>query len=391
MDINKNLDLGKIREKIDKLDSQIVELLEERLHIVQEVAQFKKQTGKKIFDKEREKEVIRKNLEKVKNTELKHYIKLILKDIMDSSKEYQKFKIGVSTKYVNDLELENKRLGYTGVPGSYAYEVLMNLLKNNKNLNIQNVEENKNIFHFNSHKDLVEAVHTNQIDIAILPIENSIVGEVRDSIDLINTKNIHIIGEVRHKISHNLLGVKGSKIEDIKNVYSHDQAFMQCSEFLSKYEWHLNRMTNTAIGGKYIAAKGEKENACIANMKTKEVYDLELLKKNINNEEENYTRFFIISNENVVIDESDKISIVTSANNESGALIGLLQIFYRYGLNMVNLKSRPRVNKPWEYYFYIDFEGNLEEENVEKALKEIREKSIYLQILGNYKIYNLEI
>ena len=232
---------------------------------------------------------------------------------------------------------------------------------------------------------------TKKIDIGILPIENSIVGEVRDSIDLINTKNIHIIGEVRHKISHNLLGVKGSRIEDIRNIYSHDQAFMQCSQFLSKHEWHLNRMTNTAISGKYIAAEGKKENACIANMKTKEVYGLELLKKNINNEEENYTRFFIISNEEAVIDGSDKISIVTSANNESGALIGLLQIFYKYGLNMVNLKSRPRANKPWEYYFYIDFEGNMSSEKVRMALEEMREKSNYLQILGNYKLYNLEI
>ena len=391
MNTNKNLDLGKIREKIDKLDSQLVELLEERLEIVQEVAQFKKQTGKRIFDEEREKEVVQKNLKRVKNKELNHYIELILKDIMDSSKEYQKFKIGISTKYVNDLDLKDKKLGYTGVPGSYAYEVLMNILKNNKNLDVDSIEENKNIFHFNSHKELVEAVHTKKIDIGILPIENSIVGEVRDSIDLINTKNIHIIGEVRHKISHNLLGVKGSRIEDIRNIYSHDQAFMQCSQFLSKHEWHLNRMTNTAISGKYIAAEGKKENACIANMKTKEVYGLELLKKNINNEEENYTRFFIISNEEAVIDGSDKISIVTSANNESGALIGLLQIFYKYGLNMVNLKSRPRANKPWEYYFYIDFEGNLEEEKVEKALEEIREKSIYLQILGNYKVYNVEI
>ena len=166
---------------------------------------------------------------------------------------------------------------------------------------------------------------------------------------------------------------------------------MQCSQFLSKHEWHLNRMTNTAISGKYIAAEGKKENACIANIKTKEVYGLELLKKNINNEEENYTRFFIISNENVVIDGSDKISIVTSANNESGALIGLLQIFYKYGLNMVNLKSRPRVNKPWEYYFYIDFEGNMASEKVKMALEEMREKSNYLQILGNYRLYNLEI
>ena len=391
MNTNKNLDLGKIREKIDKLDSQLVELLEERLEIVQEVAQFKKQTGKRIFDEEREKEVVQKNLKRVKNKELNHYIELILKDIMDSSKEYQKFKIGISTKYVNDLDLKDKKLGYTGVPGSYAYEVLMNILKNNKNLDVDSIEENKNIFHFNSHKELVEAVHTKKIDIGILPIENSIAGEVRDSIDLINTKNIHIIGEVRHKISHNLLGVKGSRIEDIRNIYSHDQAFMQCSQFLSKHEWHLNRMTNTAISGKYIAAEGKKENACIANMKTKEVYGLELLKKNINNEEENYTRFFIISNEEAVIDGSDKISIVTSANNESGALIGLLQIFYKYGLNMVNLKSRPRANKPWEYYFYIDFEGNMSSEKVRIALEEMREKSNYLQILGNYKLYNLEI
>ena len=391
MNTDKDLDLGKIREKIDKLDSQLVELLEKRLEIVQEVAQFKKQTGKRIFDEEREKEVVQKNLKRVKNKELDHYIELILKDIMDSSKEYQKFKIGISTKYVNDLDLKDKKLGYTGVPGSYAYEVLMNILKNNKNLDVDSIEENKNIFHFNSHKELVEAVHTKKIDIGILPIENSIVGEVRDSIDLINTKNIHIIGEVRHKISHNLLGVKGSRIEDIRNIYSHDQAFMQCSQFLSKHEWHLNRMTNTAISGKYIAAEGKKENACIANMKTKEVYGLELLKKNINNEEENYTRFFIISNEEAVIDGSDKISIVTSANNESGALIGLLQIFYKYGLNMVNLKSRPRANKPWEYYFYIDFEGNMSSEKVRMALEEMREKSNYLQILGNYKLYNLEI
>ena len=383
MNTDKDLDLGKIREKIDKLDSQLVELLEKRLEIVQEVAQFKKQTGKRIFDEEREKEVVQKNLKRVKNKELDHYIELILKDIMDSSKEYQKFKIGISTKYVNDLDLKDKKLGYTGVPGSYAYEVLMNILKNNKNLDVDSIEENKNIFHFNSHKELVEAVHTKKIDIGILPIENSIVGEVRDSIDLINTKNIHIIGEVRHKISHNLLGVKGSRIEDIRNIYSHDQAFMQCSQFLSKHEWHLNRMTNTAISGKYIAAEGKKENACIANMKTKEVYGLELLKKNINNEEENYTRFFIISNEEAVIDGSDKISIVTSANNESGALIGLLQIFYKYGLNMVNLKSRPRVN--------IDFEGNMSSEKVRMALEEMREKSNYLQILGNYKLYNLEI
>ena len=111
----------------------------------------------------------------------------------------------------------------------------------------------------------------------------------------------------------------------------------------------------------------------------------------INNEKENYTRFFVISDKDIIIEGSGKISIITSTGNKSGALMELLQILSKYNLNMVNLKSRPRANKPWEYYFYIDFEGNLKDEKVIKALEEIREKSNYLQILGNYKIYNLKI
>lgn len=383
----KELDLNEIRGRIDKIDSKLVELIEERLEIVQEVAMFKKKTGKKIFDETREREVVEKNLEKVRNVELRHYIEIIFKDIMDSSKEYQKFKIGIAKKYVNDLDFLNKKIGYTGVPGSYAYEVLTNLIKNNTQPG--EIRE-ENILDFNSHQDLVEAVSSGEVNIAILPIENSIVGEVRDSIDLINKRNIHIIGEVQHKIEHNLLGLKGSEIGDIKNVYSHEQALMQCSDFLSRHpEWSRKRMNNTALSAKFIAAEGKKENACIANMKTREMYNLELLQENINNLKENYTRFFVICSEEIIIEGSDKISIVTSTDNRAGALTELLEILSEYGLNMVNLKSRPRVSKPWEYYFYIDFEGNLRDEKVIEALDKIRDKSNYLQILGNYKIYNL--
>ena len=125
-----DIDLNEVRNRIDLIDDQLVKLLEERLHIVKEVALFKKRTGKKIFDEMREKEVVAKNLKKVQNEELKHYIEIIFKDIMDSSKEYQKFRIGSTREYVNELEFKDKRIGYTGVPGSYAYEVLINLLKN---------------------------------------------------------------------------------------------------------------------------------------------------------------------------------------------------------------------------------------------------------------------
>ena len=388
----KKLDLGEIRNRIDHIDRKLVELIEERMEIVKEVALYKKENGMKIFDRKREEEVVNKNLSNVKSEELKHYIEGILKDIMDSSKEYQKFKIGSPKEYVNDLNFNGKKLGYTGVPGAYAYEVMVNLLKNSKNSEGHMGAEAEEILNFNTHRELVEGVEAGKVDFAILPIENSIVGEVRDSIDLINKRNIYIVGEVKHKIEHNLLGIKGSKIDDIKRVYSHEQALMQCSEFLGKYpKWEKVKMNNTALSAKYIGDTKNKENACIANMETREMYNLELLQPDINNEKENFTRFFIVSNKNLICENSEKISVITSTKNESGALMKLLKVFSDYGLNMVNLKSRPKTNKPWEYYFYIDFEGNLEEENVEKALKEIREKSIYLQILGNYKIYNLEI
>ena len=388
----KKLDLEEIRSKIDQIDRKLIELIEERLEIVKEVALYKKENNMKIFDRKREEEVVYKNLSNVKNEELKHYIEIILKDIMDSSKEYQKFKIGSSKEYVNNLDFNGKKLGYTGVPGAYAYEVMINLLKNSKNSDGSTGVRAKEILSFNTHRELVEGVENGKVDFAILPIENSIVGEVRDSIDLINKRSIYIVGEVKHKIEHNLLGIKGSKIEDIKRVYSHEQALMQCSEFLGKYpEWEKVKMNNTALSAKYIGDTKNKENACIANMETREMYNLELLQPDINNEKENFTRFFIVSNKNLICENSEKISVITSTKNESGALMKLLKVFSDYGLNMVNLKSRPKTNKPWEYYFYIDFEGNLEEENVEKALEEIREKSIYLQILGNYKIYNLEI
>ena len=388
----KKLDLEEIRSKIDQIDRKLIELIEERLEIVREVALYKKENNMKIFDRNREEEVVDKNLSNVKNEELKHYIEIILKDIMDSSKEYQKFKIGSSKEYVNNLDFNGKKLGYTGVPGAYAYEVMINLLKNSKNSDGSTGVRAKEILSFNTHRELVEGVENGKVDFAILPIENSIVGEVRDSIDLINKRSIYIVGEVKHKIEHNLLGIKGSKIEDIKRVCSHEQALMQCSEFLGKYpEWEKVKMNNTALSAKYIGDTKNKENACIANMETREMYNLELLQPDINNEKENFTRFFIVSNKNLICENSEKISVITSTKNESGALMKLLKVFSDYGLNMVNLKSRPKTNKPWEYYFYIDFEGNLEEENVEKALEEIREKSIYLQILGNYKIYNLEI
>lgn len=401
MDINlRKLDLNEIRDKIDKIDEEIVKLIEERFIVVNDVAQFKKETGKKIFDEQREIEVINKNIARTKHEELKKYVEMIIKNIMYVSKEYQKYKIGISSLYKNDLNFSINsdnlvKIGYTGVAGSYAHEVLQNLLQNNDNI-VKIVGSSDNIdqigIPYNNHTELVEAVCKDEIEYAILPIENSIVGEVRDSIDLIKNKDVYIVGEVKHKIEHNLLGLKGATIDDITDVFSHEQALLQCSHFLNTHkDWNKNFKSNTAISAKYISDENKINYACIANKKTKDMYNLDILQENINDESENYTRFFIISSKNIILPNAQKISIITSTENKSGALMELLKVLTKYNLNMVNLKSRPITNKPWEYYFYIDFEGNLHDENVVNALNEIQEKSNYLKVLGNYSEYKLDL
>ena len=372
----KKLDLSEIRDRIDKIDSSLVELLEERMKIVEDVARYKKENNMKIFDSKREEEVIQKNTDRVKNNELKKYIEKILNDIMSVSKEYQESKLyEINEKKIN-MDFTGKKMGYTGVPGSFAHEVLMDLVK----------EYDLDICNYSTHEDLVEGVAGGEVDYGVIPIENSSTGEVRDTIDLIKERDVFIVGEVALKIKQNLLGVKGSSISDIKTVYSHEQALMQCSKFLKEHaDWELIPYTNTAASAELIKKEDKKENACIANIKTRDIYDLEVLAEGINNNKENYTRFVVIGKKLEVSENCNKISIVTATEHKAGSLFKLLEIFSNENLNMVSIKSRPMQNKTWEYYFYIDFEGNLNDENVTKAFENIKNQVSYLKILGNYR------
>jgi chorismate mutase/prephenate dehydratase len=370
------LDLGKIRTRIDSIDKELVKLLEERMEIVEDVIRYKKANNMKIFDSKREEEVIKKNTDRVKDQALKKYIEKMLNDIMSVSKEYQESKIFEIKDNDFKTDFTDKVMGYTGVPGSFGHEVLINLIG----------ETHSKIKNYNTHEEVAEAVAKGEIDYGVIPIENSSTGEVRDSIDLIKEKDIYIVGEISHKIKQNLLGIKGSSAENIKNVYSHEQALMQCSKFLKKHPgWNTVACSNTAIAAEFIKNENNKENACIANIKTKDLYDLELLAEGINNNQENYTRFVIISRNMEISEKSNKISIVTAIEHKAGSLFKLIEIFSKENLNMVSIKSRPIPYKAWEYYFYIDFEGNLKDENVIRAFENIKTQMSYMKILGNYR------
>lgn len=370
------LDLGEIRDRIDKIDKELVKLLEERMKIVEDVVDYKIENNMQIFDSKREEEVITKNTNRVENQKLKKYIEKMLNDIMSVSKEYQESKIFSIKENNEKRDFSDKSIGYTGLPGSFAHEVLMSLVH----------ENHSDIKNYNTHEDLAEAVSKGEVDYGILPIENSSTGEVRDSMDLIKEKDVYIIGEISHKIKQNLLGIKGSSIENIKNVYSHEQALMQSSKFLNTHpDWILNSFSNTAIAAEFVKNKNNKENACIANIKTKDLYNLELLAEGVNNNKENYTRFVIIGKKLEISSESNKISIVTSIEHKAGSLFKLIEIFSKEKLNMVSIKSRPIPYKTWEYYFYIDFEGNLNDKNVISAFENIELQMSYMKILGNYR------
>lgn len=370
------LNLREIRDRIDKIDKELVKLLEERMIIVEDVVDYKIENNMQIFDSKREEEVITKNTNRVENKKLKKYIEKILNDIMSVSKEYQETKVFSIKENKREKDFTDKSIAYTGVPGSFAHEVLMNLL-NEKHTNIKN---------YNTHEEVTEAVAKGEVDYGILPIENSSTGEVRDSMDLIKEKDVYIIGEVSLKVKQNLLGIKGSSIDSIKNVYSHEQALMQSSKFLNTHsDWVLNSVSNTAIAAEFIKDENNKENACIANIKTKDIYNLELLAEGINNNKENYTRFVIIGKKLEIFPESNKISIVTSIEHKAGSLFKLIEIFSKEKLNMVSIKSRPIPYKTWEYYFYIDFEGNLNDKNVIRAFENIKDQMSYMKILGNYR------
>ena len=213
---------------------------------------------------------------------------------------------------------------------------------------------------------------------------------MRDSTDLIKDKNIHIVGEVRHRISHSLLGIPGASLDTIQEVYSHEQALMQCSQFLATHSsWQLAPMNNTAMSAKYVNETQDITKACIANASAKELYGLTLLASDIANFKENFTRFFIITHKDVVIHDAHKLSIIVQTSNTPGALVKVLRVFENHQLNMVNIKSRPCMHTPWEYFFYIDIEGEGREAEVQQALTEVRELSNYLQVLGHYKIYDV--
>ena len=373
-------DLQQYRQEIDRIDNEIVRLFEERMEVCEKVAEYKIQTGKQVLDPEREKVKIDAVKAKAHTSFNAMGTGELFKLIMAISRkrQYQLLTqngIGENSEFekIRELPREGVTVVFQGVEGAYSYGAMRAYFK-----------ENINSYHVKTFKDAMEEVAAGRADYAVLPIENSTAGTVNEIYELLVEFEDYIVGEQIIKIEHCLLGVPGADISDIKSVYSHPQSLMQSSHFLSDRGWQQISMKNNAFAAKKVSEDADKSQAAIASEYAAKLYGLEVLKKGVNDNEDNSTRFIIVTNQKVFKEDAKKISICFELPHESGSLYHMLSHFIYNNLNLTKIESRPIRERAWEYRFFIDFEGNLSDESVKNALRGLREEALNMRILGNY-------
>lgn len=374
------MDLKELRQKIDAIDKQMVDLYEQRMEISKQVAEFKISTGKQVFDKTREIEKL-KSVKSLTHNEFNSYgIEELFEQIMSMSRKLQYQMLtekGVLGKLpfirVEDLEKNKARVVFQGAEGSYSQAAM------NKYFG-----EQISSFHVDTFREAMVAIDEGSADFAVLPIENSTAGIVSEIYDLLVEFENYIVGEQIIRIEHCLLGLPESTLDQITSVYSHPQSLMQSARYLNATNWKQISMQNNAFAARKVAMDKNPAHAAIAGAQAADAYGLKILKKGINQEGENSTRFIIVTNQKIFQKDANKISIVFEVPHQSGSLYHMLSHFIYNNLNMTKIESRPIEERNWEYRFFVDFEGNLADSSVKNALRGLREESRNMKILGNY-------
>ncbi len=375
------MELTELRDKIDVIDEQIVKLYEERMDVCAQVAQYKIENGKKVFDRAREEEKIRKIQGMTHNEFNRHGITELFEQIMSMSRKLQYQLLtneGVLGKMpfiaVEELDTKKARVVFQGAEGAYSQAAMETYFG-----------DQIRSFHVDTFREAMESIEEGSADFAVLPIENSTAGIVSEIYDLLVEFENYIVGEQIIRIEHCLLGLPGTKLEDIKRVYSHPQSLMQSARFLKDHSlWQQISMRNNAFAAQKVAEDKDPAQAAIASEYAAKVYGLEVLQKKVNQSSSNSTRFIIVTNQKIFRENAQKVSICFEVPHESGSLYHMLSHFIYNNLNMTKIESRPIEDRSWEYRFFIDFDGNLSDGAVKNALRGLREEARNMKILGNY-------
>ncbi len=375
------MDLGELRKEIDSIDSQLVKLYEDRMEVSRRIAEYKIQTGKKVFDREREKEKLAAVGSLTHSDFNRIGVEELFSQIMSMSRKLQYQMLteeGATLRLpfirIDEIDRSACRVCYQGAEGAYSEMATMEYFG-----------KDSNVFHVDTFRDAFCALEEGSADYAVLPIENSTAGIVSEIYDLLTEYESYIIGEQIIEIKHCLLGVPGARLEDIDTVFSHPQSLMQSSRFLAEHgNIRQISMKNNAFAARKVSEDGDRSQAAIASRRAAEVYGLEIIEEGINQADTNSTRFIVVTNQKVFLKGARKISICLEIPHEAGSLYHIMSHFIYNNLNMTGIESRPIEDRNWEYRFFIDFDGNLEDSAVKNALRGLREEARMLRVLGNY-------
>lgn len=356
-------DLNEIRKEINEIDTKMRELFTERMAAAREVAEYKKAHGLPILDAARENEVIERNAALLSDEELRPYYVSYLQGNMAVSRSYQ------------DMLMNGMKVAYSGALGAFAYIAACKNFPSSRKVAYANFES------------AYSACVSGECDAVVLPIENSYNGEVGAVTDLMFSGPLFVNGIIDVDISHCLIGTSDSSVSDVKSVVSHPQALAQCNAYIRKHGFSEQEYENTALAAEYVAKNNDKSVAAIGSEAAAEIFGLKVLEKNINESRTNTTRFAIFSRSEHKHRETESgiySIILFTVRNEAGALAKALDIIGKHGFNMRTLRSRPVKASMWEYYFYIEAEGNANSKEGKRMIEDLEEYCQKVKLIGSY-------
>lgn len=375
-------ELKDLREKIDAIDQQMVDLFKQRMEVSKEVAAYKRSNGLPTLDAGRERALLGKVGEQA-GEELADYTQSVYRTILAAGRSYQNACSGVSSKVYEtirkaldttpDLFPQRATVACQGVEGAYSQIACDSIFKA------------PTILYFNTFEHVFKAVESGMCQYGVLPIENSTAGSVNAIYDLMTQHNFSIVRSARLKVNHNLLTKHGVKKEEIKEIFSHQQAISQCAGYLSTLKGvKVTVVENTALAAQMVAQSDRRDVAALSSRFCGELYGLNLLEQNVQDQDNNYTRFICISKNPEIYPGADRTSLMMTLPHKPGSLYNVLSKFYALGINLRKLESRPLPDREFEFMFYFDLECSVYAPEMERIFRDLEEESEHFRYLGTY-------
>ena len=351
--------LGKIRDRIDAIDTQILQLLSDRANCAEEVAVTKREAGEtdiKFYRPEREAQILRRVSETNNGPLADERVTAIFREIISSC-----------------LALEQQlKVAYLGPAGTFTEEAAK-----------KHFGTAVSVSPFAIISEVFREVEAGSSDYGVVPIENSTGGIVSDSLDCFLSSSLHICGEIQIAINQNLMSVRGD-MTDVTRIYSHKQSLTQCRGWLDMHHAGIERIEVKSNAEAAKLAAADSTAAAIAGENAAGLYDLKIVSAHIQDNPNNVTRFLVIGKHEVPASGDDKTSLMISTRNRSGALYHLLAPLKHHGLDMTRIESRPSPDAQWDYFFFLDVNGHISSEKMQLAMEDLKAESDYIRVLGSY-------